>query len=172
MNRGKNTAKHNMKSMKRTFRTAIVSPVVLCVIWVLVIIGLSRACTPDTHESIELKAYRAGVIVEARTRLQGQDILAIVTKTLKGDIGDQEQILVTGFGTEQPCFYDNTDLEENGVYVFYLTEDVERLINVTQGGGGSQTRTYLIVANPDNSSGSVRRKIRKAHKQGKMIRQS
>ena len=141
----------------------VLTPLLVCM-WVLV--GLSRACTPP-YETTELKAYRADIIVDATIRLQGQDIIAIVSKTLKGDIGGQSEILVTGFGTEEPCFVANTELEEGTPgYVLYLAEDLEGTI------GGETSRTYMLSANPDVADGNIRRKVRKVGQKGKRFNEN
>ncbi|XP_072038814.1 uncharacterized protein [Amphiura filiformis] len=130
----------------------VLTPILVYGMWVLV--GLSRACTPPVPETTELKAYRADIIVEAITSVQSLNILATVTKTLKGDIGDQEFIEVSDFGTEEPCFWENTDLVEGTPYVLYLEEKNE------------DTGTYSIVGNPDISDSTVKRKIRRTAQKG------
>ncbi len=138
-------------------RTLLVqAPALVYCVWVLV--GLSRACTPPNPETTEFKAYRADIIVEALTSVENENILATVTKTLKGQLQNQEsQITVTGFGTEEPCFWDNTDLEGGTLYVLFLEAD-------------RTTRTYTIVGNPDISDSTVKRKIRRTGQKGKSIR--
>ena len=138
-------------SRKYTLRTFSTATLVLALLFNT---NECNACQPTYSEITEAKFYRSEIVVQATVSRQGEDdVLLRVDRTLKGVV-DESEITVTGFGTEDPCFWESTDLSENIEYILFLGERRE-------------DGFYPIVGNPEESTDKQRKTIRKFIREGK-----
>lgn len=111
----------------------------------------SWSCDP-LEEPTDLKAYRSAIVVEGT--LVGSTAF-VERKTMKGQFPSRvSDIQLRGFASEDPCTGPVSSFSLNTTYLLFINET-------------SDEGVYKLMANPEESSRTSKRTVRKVVKDGK-----